>query len=150
VRRVRETDDAANWANVPAVITTSPAELAAAAQQRRRAKLEIKRFHPLSVLKVSLLFYFCLMLIVFFALLIVYWVLGLIGALNSLSHFLSNLNLGGKAGFQFNGPFIFVRIFLFGLAGVVVWSLVTVCLALLYNLVADVLGGIRVTVSEPR
>jgi hypothetical protein len=35
-----------------------------------------------------------------------------------------------------------------GLAGVVIWSLVTTLLALLYNLVADVVGGVRITIAE--
>ena len=32
----------------------------------------------------------------------------------------------------------------------VVWSLVNMLLALLYNLISDVVGGIKVTLSEPK
>ena len=37
-----------------------------------------------------------------------------------------------------------------GLIGVAVWSLVNLFLAMLYNLIADVIGGITVTLSEKR
>jgi hypothetical protein len=114
----------------------------------RRTKVIVRRVEPLSVLKFSLLFYFCLMLIFVFALLILYWVLGLIGVLDSAEHLLSNLGFGSKSGFTFNAAYIFERVFLAGVLGVVVWSLVNLFLALLYNLVADVVGGISVTLSE--
>jgi hypothetical protein len=120
------------------------------ARLARRTKVIVKRVEPLSVLKFSLLFYFCLMLIFVFALLILYWVLGLIGVLDSAEHLLSNLGFGSKSGFTFNAVYIFERVFLAGVIGVVVWSLVNLFLALLYNLVADVVGGISITLSERR
>jgi hypothetical protein len=44
---------------------------------------------------------------------------------------------------------LFARLFLVGVVGVVVWSLVNTCVVLLYNLVSDVVGGVQVTLSEP-
>jgi hypothetical protein len=116
----------------------------------RRSKVIVKRIEPLSVLRFSLLFYFCMMLIFVFALLILYWVLGLIGVLDSAEHLLSNLGFGSKSGFTLNTAWIFERIFLIGVINVVVWSLVNVFVALLYNLVSDVVGGIQVTLAERR
>ena len=117
----------------------------------RKARVVVRRVEPWSILKFSLLFYFCLMLIFLFAFLILYWILGVIGVLDSLSHLLSTAGFGNpKTGFHFHGYWIFSRLFLIGLAGTVVWSLVNLFVALLYNLVSDVVGGVQVTLSERR
>ena len=117
----------------------------------RKTTVVIRRLEPWSVLKFSLLFYFCLMLIFLFALVILYWILGVIGVLDSLSHLLSTAGFGNpKTGFHFHGYWIFSRLFLIGFAGTVVWSLVNLFVALLYNLVSDVVGGVQITLSERR
>ena len=117
----------------------------------RQTKVVLSQIQPWSVFKFSLLFYFCLMLVFLFALLILYWVLSVIGVLDSLSNLLTTIGLGNRrTGFEFNGFYIFSRLFLFGLIGVMVWSLVNLFVALLFNLVADVVGGINVTLSERR
>lgn len=103
------------------------------------------------MLKFSLLFYFCLMLIFMFAMLILYGVLSVIGVLDSLSRLLTDIGFGSpRTGFEFNPVWIFSRLFLVGVGGVVVWSLVNTLVALLYNLVADVVGGVRITLGERR
>jgi Transmembrane domain of unknown function (DUF3566) len=115
----------------------------------RRAKVVIRHLDPWSVLKVSLLFYFCVMIVGLFALAIVYWVLGSMGALSSISGFVTDVT-GTKKVYVINGGWIFVRVFAVGVGSVLVWSLVNVCLAVLYNLISDVVGGIRVTLAEPK
>ena len=75
------------------------------------------------------------------------------GVLDSLGRILQNAGFGpqpGKGTFQFNGAWIFERLFLIGLLGVVVWSLVNLLVAVLYNLVSDVVGGVSVTLTEKR
>jgi hypothetical protein len=116
----------------------------------RRTRVVIRRVDPWSVLKFSLLFYFCLMLVFLFALLILYWLLGVTGVLDSAARVLSDVGFGGTAGFEFHGYWIFSRLFLIGIAGVVVWSLVNVLISILYNLISDVVGGIQVTLGEKR
>lgn len=117
----------------------------------RRTNVVVRRVNAWSVLKFSLLFYFCLMLVFMFALLLLYWVLGVIGVLDSLSKLLSDIGFGSpKSGFKFHGYWIFSRLFLIGVGGVVVWSLVNMLVALLYNLCADVVGGIKITLGEDR
>jgi hypothetical protein len=116
----------------------------------RRTRVVIRRVDPWSVLKFSLLFYFCLMLVFLFALLILYWLLGVTGVLDSAARVLSDVGFGGTAGFEFHGYWIFSRLFLIGVAGVVVWSLVNVLISILYNLISDVVGGIQVTLAERR
>jgi hypothetical protein len=112
----------------------------------RQTTVVVRRVHPWSVLKFSLLFYFCLMLIMLFALLILYWVLGVIGVLDSISHLFGELL--AVRDFRINGVWIFSRMFLLGVVGVVIWSLINMCVALLYNLVSDVVGGIQITLAE--
>ncbi len=119
----------------------------------RRSRVVVRRLEPWSVFKFSLLFYFCLMLIVMFALMILYWIMGLTGVLDSAGRILQNAAFGpppGKGTFRFNGVWIFQRLFAIGAVGVLVWSLVNLFVALLYNLVSDVVGGISVTLSEKR
>jgi hypothetical protein len=117
---------------------------------QRRAKVVIRKVDPWSVLKFSLLFYFCLMLVFLLAFVILYWILGVTGVLDSIANVLSDVGFGGTAGFEFHGYWIFSRLFLVGLAGVVVWSLVNMLVSVLYNLVSDVVGGIQVTLAERR
>jgi transmembrane protein DUF3566 len=114
----------------------------------RQTRVILRRVDPWSVFKFSLLFYFCLMLIFEFALLILYWILGLLGVLDSLSRLLGQLM--AVTAFHINGFWIFSRLFLVGIIGVFVWSVVNFFVTLLYNLVSDVVGGIQVTLAERR
>jgi uncharacterized membrane protein len=116
----------------------------------RRTKVVVRKVDPWSILKFSLLFYFCLMLVFLFALLLLYWILGVTGVLDSAARVLSDVGFGGEAGFEFHGYWIFSRMFLMGLVGVVVWSLVNVLVSILYNLISDVVGGVEVTLAEKR
>src|SRR6266542_4252811 len=92
----------------------------------RRAKVVVRRVEPWSVLKFSLLFYFCLMLVGIFALMVLYWIMGLTGVLDSLGRILQHAGFGPQptGTFRFDGTWIFERLFLMGAIGVVVWSLV--------------------------
>jgi hypothetical protein len=118
----------------------------------RRTRVVVRKVGPLSVLKFSLLFYFCVMLIVYLALMIIYWLLSAIGAIDSASRLLGYVFASGTAGdtqsvqIRF-GP-VFGWLFLIGLANVVVWSLVNLFVAFLYNLISDVVGGIEVTLAQ--
>jgi hypothetical protein len=118
----------------------------------RKTKVVVRRVDPWSVFKFSLLFYFCLMLVAVFALMILYWILGLTGVLDSAGRILQHAGFGPQptGTFRFNGTWIFERIFLIGIIGVFVWSLVNLFVALLYNLVSDVVGGVSVTLTEKR
>ena len=117
----------------------------------RRAEVVLRKVNAWSVLRISLLFYFCVMVILVFALSIVYWVLGIMGVLNSVSDLLTNvLGVSGSSNYVINGQWLFFRALVIGAAWVVIWSLVNMLLALLYNLIADVVGGIRITLAEPK
>ena len=117
----------------------------------RKTRVVVKRVGPWSVFKFSLLFYFCLMLVFVFALMILYWIMGLTGVLNSASHLLESVGFKPTNGnFEFHGVWIFERLFIAGVIGVVLWSIVNLFVAVLYNLISDVIGGVSVTLSERR
>ena len=120
----------------------------------RRTRVVLRKVGPLSVLKFSLLFYFCVMLIMFFALMIIYALLSAVGAIDSAGRLLGYVFATGNS----NGPQpvvirfgkVFTWIFLIGCANVVLWSLVNVFVVFLYNLISDVVGGIEMTLAEKR
>lgn len=116
----------------------------------RRAQVTVRHVSPWSVLKFSLLFYFCVMLVFLFALVILYWVLAAMGVTESIAKTLSELRSQQAGPFEIHGGWLFSRTFMVGLAGVVVWSLVNMFVSVLYNLVADIVGGIQVTLTEKR
>jgi hypothetical protein len=110
----------------------------------RRARLILRRLDPWSVLKFSVVFYFCLMLISLLIFAVVWFVLVNMGVFEEVTRFAGNFNL--EVAFPAGAVF---RWYVFaGLLGVVVWSVVTVLLTLLFNLVNDVTGGIEVVLAE--
>jgi hypothetical protein len=115
----------------------------------RRIRVGIRRINPWSVLKFSLIFYFCVMLVVLFGLAILYTLLGALGVLDSLAQLLEEVGFGGD-NFEFHGFAIFRTLFLIGFLTVVIGSALTVFIAVLYNLISDLVGGIEVTLVERR
>jgi phosphotransferase system glucose/maltose/N-acetylglucosamine-specific IIC component len=96
------------------------------------------------VLKFSVVFYFCLMLISLLVFAVIWFVLVNMGVFTSLTDFAGNFNLE----VAFPAGTVFRWYTFIGLLGVVVWSIVTVLLTLLFNLVNDVTGGIEVVLAE--
>jgi hypothetical protein len=115
----------------------------------RRIRVGIRRISPWSVLKFSLIFYFCVMLVVLFGLAILYMLLGALGVLDSLAQLLEGVGFGG-GNFEFHGLAIFRTLFLIGFLTVVIGSALSVFIAVLYNLISDLVGGIEVTLVERR
>jgi hypothetical protein len=117
----------------------------------RKVRVVVRRINPWSVLKMSLLFYFCLMLVVLVGLGILYGVLDSLGILDTTEELLSELGFGeGTTGFEFNAGYIFRTLLLIGLISTGLWAALTVFVAFLYNLIADLVGGIEVTLTERR
>lgn len=114
----------------------------------RQARVVIRKVGPWSVLKFSLLFYLCVMAVILGALVILYGVLGAIGALDSVTELIRDLF--GDQRFEIQGDWLFSRGLMIGLGMVVLWTLINVFVAFLYNLISDVVGGIEVTLSERR
>jgi hypothetical protein len=137
-----------------AMLTTSEDTVArrdGPVQAPRRARMVIKRVEPLSVLKVSVIFYACMALVVDAVVVIVYWSVGVLGVLDSLKELLTSLGFGDpKTGFQISGGWMFKWLALGSIGGIVVWSVVTTLFAILYNLVSDLVGGVSVTLADKR
>ena len=126
----------------------APARRAARRTEARSARVVLRKVGPWSVLKFSLLFYFCLMLVIVFALVILYAILGAIGALDSVTRL--TRDLFADQSFDINGGWLLSRVIVIGLVMVVVWSLINLFVAFLYNLISEVVGGIEVTLTDRR
>jgi len=105
-----------------------PAASAMAPAVDRRARLVLRRLDPWSVLVFA----------------VIWFVLVNMGVFQSVTEFALNFNL--EVGFPAGTVFRWYAFI--GLLGVVVWSIVTVLLTLLFNLVNDVTGGIEVVLAE--
>ncbi|MEX0989967.1 MAG: DUF3566 domain-containing protein [Actinomycetota bacterium] len=120
-----------------------------APQPSRKARVVVRKVGPWSVLKFSLLFYLCVMLVVLLAGTMLYLVLDALGTIDAAVELAVNLSVV-EAGFAVDGNWLFWRALSVGLIGVVLWSLVNVFVIFLYNLISDVVGGIEVTLGEKR
>jgi hypothetical protein len=131
-----------------ATVQTKPAPRTEARAGQRRIRVTIKKVNPWSVLKVSLIFYFCMMLVMLGGLGILYGLLNALGILTPLADFLAGLF--SEPSYAINGFAIFRTFFMIGFITVVVGSAFTMFLAFLYNLLSDLVGGIEVTLVERR
>jgi len=122
---------------------------------RRRTRVELRHVGPLSVLKFSLLFYFCAMLIGFIALFLIFQVLDASGTIETVENRVGCLfqetdraTTGDCVPYEFNGGVVFTWLFLLGCAGTVVVALLNTFIAIVYNLISDIVGGVELTLSE--
>ena len=131
-----------------APVPAEPGPKPSSPARSRQAKVVLRKVGPWSVLKVSFLFYLCVMVVILGAMMILYAILGAIGALDSLTRLIRDLF--ADQSFEINGGWLFSRGLSIGLALVVLWTLINVFIVFLYNLLSDVVGGIEVTLSERR
>ena len=119
----------------------------------RRTKVTVRRFGLLSVFRYSLLFSFCMMLVIWLALLIIFLVLQAAGVTDHVAQWIGCLvkpdqGTYGCTPAVINGTKIFSWLFFAGCVFALVWTALTVFIALLYNLISDIVGGVEVTLSE--
>jgi len=138
---------------------TQPPKAATSTGTVRKTRVMMKRIGPWSVFKYSLLFYFCVMVIALIAGTILYNILSAIGVVDSIAKSVDtllyqkeNTPSGTTAPqiFHINGFWLLSRAFAVGLVMVVFWSLVKLLATFMYNLIADLVGGIEITLTERR
>jgi hypothetical protein len=128
-----------------------PAPEAPAKAPQRRTRVTIRQVGPLSVLKFSLIFYFCVMLAVFLGLVFLFMILQAVGVIDTIEEWVTNIfPQNGGASFQIEPGYLLPRAFLIGCGAVVVWSLINLMVAFLYNLISDVVGGVEITLAEKK
>jgi hypothetical protein len=110
----------------------------------RRGRIAIRKVDPWAVMKFSLVFYFCMLVVVMLVVGIIFTALKAFGVIDNIQKLLRDLDFF----VTITGGVIFRWVFLLGLAGTVIASVVTMFMAFLYNLIADVVGGIELVVTE--
>ena len=131
---------------VPAPTRALEREQRATLQVRRlrRGRLAVRKIDPWAVLKFSAAFYFCMLLILLLGTAIIFAFLKAFGVIDNIEKLFRDLDFN----VSITGGLIFRWFFLLGLAGTVVATAITVFMAFLYNLIADVVGGIELLVTE--
>jgi hypothetical protein len=135
------------------VVPSAPPPPAGRREQRRELRLRarqapriVRRVDPWSVLKMSAVLYACLWFVLMVAGVILWQIARATGTLDNFEDFLANAL--ADSDFTISGG----RVLLSSLLGGVVWvfagTALTVLLAVLFNLVSEITGGVRVAVVE--
>lgn len=112
----------------------------------RRVRRLVRHVEPWSVMKVALIFYFCLWGILLVAGVLLWGAAVSSGTIENIESFITDLF--ALKSFAINGDQLFRAAALGGLVMVVVGAGFTVLMAVLFNLISDLTGGIRMTVVE--
>lgn len=120
----------------------------AAARGPRRAKLQVRRVDPWSVLKFSLVLSVVLCIVLVVAVAILYLLLSGMGVFDSINKTVSSFREAGSDQPLFTASGVIGIALVIGLADVVLFTAMATLGAFAYNLCADLVGGIEVTLSE--
>ncbi|MEM9202488.1 MAG: DUF3566 domain-containing protein [Actinomycetota bacterium] len=112
----------------------------------RKVRRLVRHVEPWSVLKVALIFYFCLWVILLIAGVMLWSLAVSSGTVDNIETFITELF--ALESFTFNADQIFRASAIGGLVLVVAGAGFTVLMAVLFNLISDVTGGVRFTVVE--
>jgi hypothetical protein len=112
----------------------------------RKVHRIVRHVDPWSVLKLSLMFFTCLFIVMIVAGVLLWHLAASAGTITKIEDFIAEA--GAFTTFKFDGPKILQASILGGLVMVIVSSGFTVLLAVLFNLISDLVGGIRFTVIE--
>jgi hypothetical protein len=113
----------------------------------RRVKRTVKRIDPLSVLKLSLFYYTCFLIVWAGVVAVIYWTVQSLGLFDAIESF--------STGFALDWGDIDISLWLverwallIGGALVILGALINAFLAVLYNVASDLVGGLEVTFVE--
>jgi hypothetical protein len=112
----------------------------------RYARRVLRRVDPMTVLRFSVLFYVSLLVVFLVAGILLWLAASVTGVVDNVETFIKQLFALNS--FHFVGPKLFLATLLGGAVLTVLGTGLNVLMAVLYNLVADVVGGIEVTVLE--
>jgi hypothetical protein len=115
-----------------------------------RASMQVRRFDPWSVLKVSLVLSVALFFVWMIAVAFLYLVLGGMGVWSKLNSNVGDLltSASGSGGELVSSGTIFGGAALIGLVNIVLLTAMATCAAFIYNLTTDLVGGIEVTLAD--
>lgn len=144
----------------PSTVVRPPTQTRLPRRGVRRTRVEVRRVGPFSVLKFSLIFYFCVFLVIYLALAIIWAILSASGVIDSLETLLGSIfppaspsgeiSTRGAPPIEIDSGQLFTWLFVAGCIGVVVWSVINVFIAVMYNLISDIVEGIEVTLADRR
>ncbi len=112
----------------------------------RKVRRLVRHVEPWSVLKIALVFYFCMWVILLIAGVILWSLAVSSGMVDNIETFVTELF--ALESFTFNADQLFRASAIGGLVLVVAGSGFTVLMAVLFNLISDLSGGVRFTVVE--
>lgn len=119
-------------------------------QQRRarvrRTRRTIRHVDPWSVFKVSLLLYICLYIAAMIAGVLLWSAAVNSGVIENIESFVEEV--GSYEVWQLNGEEIFRRTSVIGIVLMVAGVAFNVLMAIVFNLISDLVGGVRVTILE--
>ena len=111
----------------------------------RRVSRVIRDIDPWSVFKVGLVFHLVLYFVVLISLVLLWNVAESTGTIENVENFMESF---GWESFSFDGGALFKNLWVLGLFMVVLFTGLWVLIATIFNLITDLVGGIRVTVLE--
>jgi hypothetical protein len=121
----------------------------------RRTRVSVRRFGLLSVFKFSLIFSFCVMVVVWLALMLIFFMLQAAGVTDTIAYWIGcvikepdRTNSCVAAGID--GVKLFTWLFGGGVVMAIAASILWTFVALIYNLIADIVGGVEVVLAEKR
>ncbi|CAO5193156.1 hypothetical protein FAIPA1_90081 [Frankia sp. AiPs1] len=116
----------------------------------RRAKLRLTKVNPITVTRLSFAFSLCVFVVLLVAVAVLWFVLNSIGVFDSVSEAADTLT--DSSAHDVRGWLSFGRAMeislLIGAINVILMTALTTLGALLYNLCAEMIGGIEITLSD--
>lgn len=124
---------------------STPADSPAQRRRVRRVTRTIRDIDAWSVFKVGLVFHAALYLVVLISGVLLWNVAGATGTIDNIENFLESF---GWESFTFKGWALFRSVAILGLFGIALGTGLWVLGAVVFNLITELVGGVRVTVLE--